>query len=321
MQRRSSPQMRPSFFCRFLLPVCVAVSFASAGLAEPPFRPNDVAAFVGGEEMVALTETGEFEALITKAFPSHKLRFRSLAWEGDTVYEQRRDLNYPSLEEQLNKVGATVVIAQFGTMESFDGEERVGDFEAALQKMIGRLSGPAKRRVILLAPLTLDAGNTKTGIPPLDRQRHTLPLYIEAMERVAKTVNAPEDTPIVTVAHAGASDGYPARDGVHLSAFVQSEVARDYSKSLGLASAPTEPEDPEEIQVRSLIRAKHRLWFNYYRPQNWAFLAGDRTNQPSSRDHKDLSKRWFPEELERFLPLIEQKETEIAAVFARAVKP
>ena len=73
-------------------------------------------------------------------------------------------------------------------------------------------------------------------------------------------------------------------------------------------------------QLRQLIVAKNRLWFHYYRPQNWAFLAGDRTNQPSSRDHIDRNKRWFPEELEQFLPLIAAKEQEIAKLTADLAK-
>jgi hypothetical protein len=63
--------------------------------------------------------------------------------------------------------------------------------------------------------------------------------------------------------------------------------------------------------LRQLIREKSRLWFNYYRPQNWAFLAGDRINQPSSRDHLNQEKRWFPAEMEEYLPLISAKEREI----------
>ena len=64
-------------------------------------------------------------------------------------------------------------------------------------------------------------------------------------------------------------------------------------------------------KVRQAVIAKNRLWFNYWRPQNWAFLNGDRTEQPSSRDHRDPKKRWFPEEMEKFLPMIEAKEREI----------
>src|SRR4029078_543617 len=51
--------------------------------------------------------------------------------------------------------------------------------------------------------------------------------------------------------------------------------------------------------------------FHYRRPQNWAFLAGDRVTQPSSHDYRDPSKRWFPGEMEQFLPMIAQAASEI----------
>ncbi|HEY1049368.1 MAG TPA: hypothetical protein VGE39_06425, partial [Prosthecobacter sp.] len=52
-------------------------------------------------------------------------------------------------------------------------------------------------------------------------------------------------------------------------------------------------------------------WHRYWRPANWAFLHGDRTAQPSSRDHVDPTQRWFPSELEKYPPLIQAKEDEL----------
>jgi len=86
------------------------------------------------------------------------------------------------------------------------------------------------------------------------------------------------------------------------------------------AAPPILGTDVEKADVRAVLEkiiAKNRLWFDYWRPQNWAFLAGDRTAQPSSRDHLDPSKRWFPPEREAFLPLIEAKEKEIDALAAQ----
>lgn len=85
------------------------------------------------------------------------------------------------------------------------------------------------------------------------------------------------------------------------------------------ANPPVAANDPER-RLLSMIRAKNRLWYNFYRPQNWAFLAGDRTSQPSSRDHRDLNKRWFPEEMQQFLPLIKEHEQEIWTL-ARQLPP
>jgi len=69
---------------------------------------------------------------------------------------------------------------------------------------------------------------------------------------------------------------------------------------------------PAAEALRQSILARNRLWFDYWRPMNWAFLSGDRTEQPSSRDHRDPRVRWFPAEMNQFLPLIEFKEREIA---------
>ena len=95
-------------------------------------------ALVGGEDMVVASEYGYLELLLTRALPDYQLKFRCLAWEGDTVFEQRRDLNFPTWEEQFEKIGATVVICQFGQMESLAGKEKLPEFVEAYQKLIER---------------------------------------------------------------------------------------------------------------------------------------------------------------------------------------
>ena len=120
----------------FRLLMLLSASVAALHGAESPesfLKPNDVIALVGGEDMVAASEYGYLELLLTRALPEYKLKFRSLAWEGDTVFEQRRDLNFPTLEQQLDKIGATVVIAQFGQMESLAGKEKLPEFIAAMR--------------------------------------------------------------------------------------------------------------------------------------------------------------------------------------------
>ena len=66
-----------------------------------------------------------------------------------------------------------------------------------------------------------------------------------------------------------------------------------------------------DARLKALIQQKNALWHRYWRPANWAFLHGDRTAQPSSRNHVDPTQRWFPSELEKYPPLIEAKENEI----------
>ncbi len=71
------------------------------------------------------------------------------------------------------------------------------------------------------------------------------------------------------------------------------------------------PEMDQAEQLRELIVSKNQDFFNYWRPQNWAFLNGDLIDQPSSHRHDDFKMRWFPDEMKGFLPLISRKETRI----------
>ena len=67
-------------------------------------------------------------------------------------------------------------------------------------------------------------------------------------------------------------------------------------------------------RVRQVVIEKNRLWFAYSRPMNWAFLGGDRIDQPSSHDHINPKVRWFPEEMQRFGPMIDREEKQIATL-------
>ena len=72
---------------------------------------------------------------------------------------------------------------------------------------------------------------------------------------------------------------------------------------------PLEP--PSAEKLRQAIVKKNDLWFRYWRPTNWAFLYGNRQTQPSSRDHKNPGRRWFPEELQDALPHLNEAEQRI----------
>ena len=283
-------------------------------------KPHDVIALVGGEDMVAASELGYLEAFLQSAVPDHRLKIRSLAWEGDTVFEQRRDLNYPNLETQLEKIGATVVLARFGQIESLGGTTELPKFLAAYEALLTKLSGAGKRRVAVILPNEWSDGT---------RVRRPEELNVALREY---TNGIAGKAPEWKVAVLSPGDFLPtspsaSRDGLHLSdrehrvfagmlALVLAKdhtngKPREFAKSLRAFLEEKGSPSPAAKAFLDLVVAKNRLWFDYSRPQNWAFLAGDRTNQPSSRDHLDRNKRWFPEELERFIPLMEAKEKEI----------
>jgi hypothetical protein len=296
-----------------LLIAVVRFSVASAGAAESKFalRTNDVVVFVGGEDVVEMQRNGYLELLLTAATPGLNLRFRSLAFEGDTVFEQHRQLNFPSWEQQLETVGATVIISQFGQAELLAGTNKLSQFLAAYEKLLNRFTNGG-RRVVLLAPTPLENPiRSQLALAPEDVTGLIAQVALRRGHPFVSLADAPLTQPIGSA---------QTRDGIHLNNAGQWKAARMVSKSMmpsALANRPAQIlpngtlNDPKFEAVRRLIMEKNRLWFDYWRPQNWAFLKGDRTDQPSSRDHRDPKKRWFPEEMQKFLPLIEAKEQEI----------
>ena len=81
-------------FCGVLL-LTFGLSAAS-GQDRPLLQPRDVVAVLGGARMVALEKGGYAESLVATARPSDQLRWRGLAWEGDTVFSRPREVNYPT---------------------------------------------------------------------------------------------------------------------------------------------------------------------------------------------------------------------------------
>ena len=91
-------------------------------------QPNDVIAWVGQANFVRHQKSGELELALAAQYAPLRPRFRWMAWEGDTVYEQWRDMNFGSWAGQFEWAGVNVVIAQFGQMEALDGPARLEEF-------------------------------------------------------------------------------------------------------------------------------------------------------------------------------------------------
>ena len=61
--------------------------FTSSAFAKPlQLKDGDVVAFLGGTDLVRAQKDGALEAAITHRFKDLNIKFRDLAWEGDTVF-------------------------------------------------------------------------------------------------------------------------------------------------------------------------------------------------------------------------------------------
>lgn len=284
---------------------------------------GDVVAFLGGADVATAQLQGHLETLLTLQFFQANPRFRNFGWEGDTVFSQPRDIGFPELIVHLQKAQATVVVLQFGRMESLQGPEDLAAFETAYASLLDRC-GAQTPRLVLVTPLPFE--KAPPPLPDLSARNGHLSSYVDSIRALARARQLPLvdlfaqlQTPSGPAA--GISNTRTTTDGLQLTAQGHARVAEAFARQLNLnsivqRSGGTDSSgafiNPHFEAVRQIVIIKNRLWFDYWRPQNWAFLGGDRTNQPSSRDHLNPQIRWFPQEIELFKPLIESKEREIA---------
>lgn len=312
---------RAAFCSPVVLLLSIFFVWSVSAAEKLALRTNDVVAFVGGADVSAAQFSGYLESLLSARWPG--VRFRNFGWEGDTVYEQPRDFGFPPLKEHLRKAGATVILLQFGRSEALEGKAKLPEFSAAYKKLINALRAPDVKLVLVTPPPFESAPRP---LPDLRGRNEDLAAYVEAI----REIGTGEKLPVIDVfadLDRKALSHRLTEDGLQLTPGGQALLARSIASQLGLQG---EVESAGEItyagewtnanfeRLRRVIIAKNRLWFNYWRPQNWAFLGGDRISQPSSRDYRDPSIRWFPTEIEKFNGLIRAKEGEIVELARKA---
>lgn len=251
---------------KVLRSIAVAFVGVACAAAEPlELQKGDVVAFVGGADLVRIQEDGRLEAALTLRFGEATPQFRDLAWEGDTVYfqnavrERWRTEAFGGWPEQLRRIKATVVIFQFGKMESFDGVGKIAQFTEAYGKLIDELAGEG-RRAVLLAPSPFEW--------PAARNRAALATYTEAVASLAKRRKIP---------------------------FIASEQADSVKAFILNLTGKKEPNGTKYEQMRFTVREKHRLWVEYWRPTNWKCIFGDdreRIFSKASHGRPSIQEEW-----------------------------
>lgn len=272
-------------------------------------QPDDGVAFVGGEDARTGQELAYLESLLTLHAAGKRVRFRNMAWEGDTVYEQPRPLNFGSWTDQFRRGGINVVVAQFGQVEALQGKDGVDRFAAAYEALLAQFA-KSTSRIILISPAPFGKGTVDLAAKNKD-----LALYVDAIRKIAEK-NSYLFVDLSTPAMA--AEGL-TRDGLHLSDAGQWMAAKETARQLEIPGlSDIEAPDAKGAfrkesleKMRASIRYKNVLWTDSWRPTNWAFLNGDRQEQPSSRDHVDRRVRWFPVEIQQFAAMIRREEEKI----------
>ncbi|OYW75574.1 MAG: cytochrome C precursor [Verrucomicrobia bacterium 12-59-8] len=266
---------------------------------------DEVIVMAGQENLVREQKVGDFEAVFGMAYAAKQPSFRSMAWEGDTVYEQWRDLNFGDWKAQLDAAGGSIVIAQFGQTESFDGVKRLAEFKSAYHRLLDQFSAQTPR-LVLVSPMPFEKP-TASHAPDLTQRNADVKAYAEAVREVAKqrgAVFVDLFTPLsLTAAKARITD-----DGLHLNAHGLRVVAQQIAQQLGASSS-----DADDLTaLKAAIVEKNRLWFDCWRPANWSFVYGDRVTQMFGKPAKDAPS--LRESFEERKPLVAKLDARIHAL-------
>ena len=302
-------------------------SGARADEKREPFelKDGDRVVFVGGTLVEREGQLGYIETVLTARFPDRNVTFRNLGQSADTVKADARNLNagwadfgpaeqgFKRLERLIGEIKPTVIVANYGMTESFDGKKGLENFTRGYERLLDMMVKAAgtNPRVVLVSP----NHHEDLGRPLPDPAEHNrnLEIYRDEIRRLAGqrgyrfvdlyelTKQSPGEKPLT-------GNGIPPTEhGFRVIAVRLAEALGMPNPARGLALSE-EPYEGQADQLRKLIVAKNFDYFNYWRPQNDTYILGYRKKEQGNN----------AVEMPQFLPLVEAKEKEIAKLRARA---
>lgn len=305
---------RRNFWCSMLAVVSLLSSPCFGADSSPtPFELKD------GDRVVLLGNTliereqlyGEWETMLTAAWPERNVTFRNLGWSGDTVWADSRGIfddpvaGYAKMLEQVKGLNPTVVILGYGGNESFAGKNGLPTFLAQLDKLLKDLEGFGVKRFVFLSPNRHE--NLGAPLPDPAPANANLAIYTAALREVAAKRNAPFVNLFSTN-----SDSHLTDNGLHFTAKGYRETARVLQKSLGIPAdrweaainSPQSAEGKQHTKLQEAIVEKNFLYFQNWRPQNVTYLFLFRKHEQGNNAG----------EVEEFEKLVEQQEKKIAEI-------
>lgn len=266
---------------------------------------DEVIIFAGQENLVREAKSGGLEALLTTTYAAQRPRFRSMAWEGDTVYEQWRDLNFGSWKGQLDATEAGIVVLQFGQMESFDGPAKLAEFSSAYHRLLDQMASRTPR-LVLISPMPFEKP-TAPNAPDLTQRNADVATYANAVRDIAKQRGL-VFVDLFTPLSVPAAKARITHDGIHLTDSGLKVVSEIIASRLGASASSAD----NLATLKEAIVEKNRLWFDCWRPANWSFVYGDRVTQMFGKPSDDAPS--LRESFEAHKPLIAKWDAHIQAV-------
>lgn len=260
----------------------VVSALATLGLsqAQLTLEKEDVVCLIGNGLGDRMQHDGWVEAAVQKSHPDHQLRFRNLAYSGDTVDSRPRNKGFTPHEQYLADCKADVVWVFFGYNESFAGPSGIDKFKKSMAGMIDKyrglkFNGESEPRFVLFSPIAHE-NLEDPNLPDGSANNRNLLLYTQALAEVAtekkvgfvdlfgptKKLYADNEQPLTL-------------NGIHLLP----EGNRQLAGVIASALTGTKVVADEKLEpVRQAVLDKNWHWHNRYRAVDGNDIWGGRSN-------------------------------------------
>lgn len=290
-----------------------AIRTAIAGDLQSTFelRNGDRVVLLGNTLIEREPMYGEWETMLTCAWPERNVVFRNLGWSGDTVWAESRGIfddpaaGYAKMIEQLKGLKPTVVILGYGGNEAFAGKEGVPRFLAQYEKLLSDLESLGVKRFVFLSPIRHE--NLGPPLPDPAEVNRNIAVYSNAIRDVA----AKRGAPFVDL-FSLKPESHLTDNGLHYTEKGYRATASVLANSLRIPTArwdafvksPQSAEGKQLAKLRDAIVEKNFLYFQNWRPQNVTYLFLFRKHEQGNNAG----------EVAEFEKLVIQQEAKIAEI-------
>ena len=277
------------------------------------FQNNDRVVLLGNTVVERAQKYGHLETALTLAAGEKNLRFRNLGWSGDTVYGDARSYfgppqeGFDRLRTDLGRIKPNVVIICYGAVASFDGDDGLMDFIKGYNRLLDMINSAANpRAIVLVSPPP--AESLGSPMPDMSKQNERLETYRAAISKLAS---------IRKIYFAdlfgemkGSNTGL-TNNGLHYTEKGYAVLSSKLVKAMGL-TLPTAKQifSKSGQDLRAKIVKKNKLFFFHWRPANETYLRLFRKHEQGNN----------AKELEKFIPIIEARESEIDGLKTATLK-
>lgn len=297
-----------------LMPVPGAATSARPQVVAPPFKGERIV-FIGNGLAERDVYYSRLETELQLRYPDSELFVRNMGRPGDTPGFRPHPARvtqwafpgaekfhpelvmhlgkgfFPMPDEWLAFLKADTIVAFFGLNESFDGPDRVANYEAELEAFVQHTlskayNGKAAPRLVLVSPIAFENLSAKRDLPNGEKENANLALYTAAMERVAKK-NALTFVDLFTPT----KELYAkAEKPFTINGFAPTEAGYDKLGEIlftGIYGHQSHQSKADPAKVLAAVKEKDWCWNNDYNLVNGVHSHGQRYNPYGPQNYPD----------------------------------